>query len=751
MICLILTSLLSLSAPLANAQDTTLSGGVIRESKIQSHYRNISGLTYIDSTLLNTMPAIVGEKDILKIAQLTPGFNEGKEGDTGITIRGGNYDQTAIRLDGAIMYNPSHLKGFVSTFNPDIISHAMLYKGELPPVYGERVSGVVDIKTRDGNFKKFHGGLTAGILSAHAYLEGPIIKDKLSFMLAARKSYFNLILLPQFRKHVDDKSFLDQFEGIEYYDANAKLSWKIGPDDIIRLSMYHGRDNLPKDNNKFQGSTEKRVNEHMEMVYFKDNISTKQKQLNTIVSLDWNHIFQNNGTLSASLFYSSYNCNFYSVSSSYYKNKTESMLDSKLIAESEEVIDGIVDRNNRVENISFHALYKKDTDKNSLFAGIDYSAQKILSGIKQDYHSKIKEYIPVVRDTTESIFYSDSYKGTLHSFAAYIDDDFRVTPSLSFGLGLRAQLYKISKVSYFEPEPRVRVRFNTGDLLFMAGFNRTSQAMHQINSANVVSPSDRWLPVTEAFRPITSNQYYTSAEYSHGYLTVSVDGYYKTMSNLLEFKDGTNLSRMSDWEKGICTGSGRAFGIEFLAQARFKKTEVSLAYTWSKSLRKFDELNSGAEFYAANDRRHNVKITLSHKFSKQFDVSAIFAAHTGDRFTLAHYSGLANIMFVQDPNYDITQAAFLRSEISSQSYITVPVYLHRNNYKLKTYHRMDVSATYHIYHKNAESDICLSIYNVYNNQNPYTIQYCYDENGKNTLNNVCILPIIPSLSYTLKF
>lgn len=749
MICLILTSLLSLSAPLANAQDTTLSGGVIRESKIQSHYKGILGLTYIDSTLLNTMPAIAGEKDILKIAQLTPGFNEGKEGDTGITIRGGNYDQTAIRLDCAIMYNPSHLKGFVSTFNPDIISHAMLYKGELPPVYGERVSGVVDIKTRDGNYKKFHGGLTAGILSAHAFFEGPIVKDKLSFMLAARKSYFNLILLPQFRKHVDDKSFLDQFEGIEYYDANAKLSWKIGPDDIIRLSMYHGRDNLPLVNNQFHGTAIKLVNSITEEVDFKNDVSTKQNWGNTVVTFDFSHVFSNNGKLSLSVFYSLYDCFYKSKILSDYR--IDIYTPSGIKTKSEERIDENVDRNNRIGNISIQSLYKKDTDKYSLCAGIDYSAQKILSGIKQDYHSKLKEYIPVVRDTTELIIFSDSYKGTLHSFAAYIDDNFRITPSLSFGLGFRGQLYKIGSVSFFEPEPRIRVMASVGKFHFSAGFNRTSQAVHQINSANIILPNDRWLPVSKSFRPTTANQYYISTKYSNGLFNISVDGYYKSMLNLFDYKDGANLNNISDWEKGICTGSGRAFGIEFHAQARFEKTEVSLAYTWSKSLRKFDELNSGAEFYAANDRRHNVKITLSHKFSKQFDVSAIFAAHTGDRFTLAHYSGLANISFIQNPDIDITSVIHSSYVHTSGSQIFVPVYLHRNNYKLKTYHRMDISATYHIFHKKAESIINLSIYNVYNRKNPYTIRYVIDENGKNKLNNVCILPIIPSLSYTLKF
>lgn len=750
MICLILTSLLSLSAPLANAQDTTLSGGVIRESKIQSHYRGILGLTYIDSTLLNTMPAIAGEKDILKIAQLTPGFNEGKEGDTGITIRGGNYDQTAIRLDGAIMYNPSHLKGFVSTFNPDIISHAMLYKGELPPVYGERVSGVVDIKTRDGNYKKFHGGLTAGILSAHAYLEGPIIKDKLSFLAAFRKSYFNLILLPQFRKHVDDKSFLEQFDGIKYYDANAKLSWKIGPGDIIRLSVYHGLDNLPLTDNHVQGTVDLFNSDYAD---FSDEVSATQKWGSTLASLDWNHEFKNKGTLSTTLSYSLYKYNYNAAVVSNYSvfgKTTVHDTPTEITHESDENLDGNLLRTNQVDNISLQMLYKQNTDRNSLSVGAEYSGQEIISKSNEDYQRLIKEYIPKYRDSTSSVNQTKIYSGTLHSVSAFIDDLYWITPSISLGLGLRGQIYKIGKTSYFEPEPRIRVGANFRDFHFTAGFNRTSQAMHQINSANVVSPDDRWFPVSESVKPIVANQYYASAEYNKGIIKLSVEGYYKSMSNLLEYKDGASINEVSKWESLTCAGSGRAFGFETLFQVLLKNTTASISYTWSKSLRQFDDLNSGKEFYASNDRRHNVKAQFIHRFSKHFDISAIFVIHSGDRFTLAHYSGLANISFFQDPSVDISKVKYLYGGPPS-SFMFVPVYLERNNYQLKTYHRMDISATYHIFHKKAESIINLSVYNVYNHKNPYTIRYVFDENGKNTLNNVCILPIIPSLSYTLKF
>ena len=750
---IVLSLSLNLAIP-APQQDTIVQGGMLKESYIVSSRRPAIGVKRLTSDQFSVAPTILGEKDILKTVQMIPGITGGKEGNAGIMIRGGDYDQTDFEMDGGTLFNPAHLLGFVSAYNPETTGDLDVYKGELPAWFGGRLSGLVDVHGRDGDFTKYHAGITVGLLSANVWAEGPILKDRLSFIAGGRKSYFNLIMYPLYRKIANQGSFLDAFDNLGYYDANARLSYRAGARDHLALTFYIGNDNINQGLNKTGGTMPVIAEQSDAGSVMRDDrfdTSSAQRWGNIMGALNWTHSFQNGGDL------------FGTISYSFFRNAviSKSHLDYLKYAEREDMEEispkmfrkftvttelekgaSSTDflRRNRIDDLKADFRFSKSFGSHNITLGALASNQNLgLDIVSSSWNTVNKLYPTPSDDSWESNNKADS-TSRLTAIALYADDIFQILPSLTIRAGLRGNMWSVKGKSYFCLEPRASIKWTHKDVLSVAaGYNRTSQAIHQLSSSSITAPGDIWVPVTPDIKPMTANQYYmevgAAIPLGENPLKLTVEGYYKTMDNLLEWTDLSRTSDDVDWTKNVSTGRGTAYGVEFSAEKTMGKLYASLAYTWSKSLRQFDDLNYGEEFYATNDRRHNVNFLAWYRFSDKWDLSAAFSYHTGDRFTLNNFAILGNMFIYFNP-----------------SITTVPVDTgERNNYCLKDYHRLDLSLNYHIFHRKAQSTINLSIYNVYNRLNPYTLQFDRDEQDRPVVYNICIMPFMPSLAYTLKF
>jgi hypothetical protein len=742
--------------------DTLVQGGTLRESHIESYRRPAIGVKRLSADRFRVAPAMLGETDILKTVQMIPGISGGKEGNAGVMIRGGNYDQTDFLMDGGTLFNPSHLQGFVSAYNPETTGDLDVYKGELPAWYGGRLSGVVDVHGRDGDFERCHAGVTVGMLSSNVWAEGPVLKDRLSFIAGARKSYFNLIMYPMYRKIADQGSFLDAFENLGYFDAYARLSYKSGGRDRLAMTFYMGDDRMNLGRNRMEGTMTMAAEQSDAGAIKRDDkydARSSQEWGNTMGALNWTHALREGGSLTGLLSYSFFRNDFNSKTRSEYlkyAERNEAGAAEPVVTELEK---GLTDkdflRRNKVDDLKANFRFNRSLGSHDITLGAAASNQHLGLDIVSNSGTTVNKLYPTPSDDSWDDNDRADSTSRLTSLALYADDLFQLLPGLAFRAGVRAQMWFVKGKAYICLEPRASVKWNVGEAFSIAaGYNRTSQAIHQITSSTIVSPGDIWVPVTPDIKPMTANQFYMEIDsaipWGESPLMLTLEGYYKTMDNLLEWTDLALVSDSVDWSKNVSTGRGTAYGVEFSAEKTMGKLYASLAYTWSKSLRQFDDLCKGEEFFAANDRRHDLNVLAQYKFSRKWDMSAAFSYHTGDRFTLNSYVGLGNMFNYNDPGV-YTGFIYYKQEIYP-GVTTVPIDVgERNNFCMKDYHRLDLGLNYHMYHRRTQSTINFSIYNLYNRLNPYTLQFDYDQFDRPIIYNVCIMPFMPSLTYTLRF
>lgn len=723
----------SLSAQIV--KDTTLQGGTLDESSVFSERKYVTSTSIaIKPILFKLTPSLFGETDPLKVILLTPGINNQSEGDVGIYIRGGNFDQSMITLDDVPLYNPSHLKGFVSAFNSDIIGSTLIYKGAFPAKFGTRLSGVVDIKTRDGDFKNYHGGISVGMLSSKAYFEAPLIKDKTSLIISGRKSYFNLLLAPIFKKITNsNEGIIEQFSKTGFYDVTAKVSHKQSNKDFFSLNFYLGNDKM-----RIGQSDASSIQE--EDTYIENNNSkghSDDKWGNLASNLLWKHLFTPKLSLSSYLSFGRYKQAFQRYAYNEYEKRdkysntlvTHNIERSSMIKRS-----GIYDI-----SIGGDLFYKKNKN-HSIEMGSKYSYQLLTPTVISE---KTSEYT----DTTINIKRATGEEIPLHTLYIYAGDEMRITKWFSAGVGFRLNIYSVTNKTYFVPEPRVRSSvFMTDNFSIKASYSRMSQAIHLLSSSGTVAPSDLWVCITDKFAPMTSNMgtlgfFYTPMIGKHPIL-FSLEGYYKTMNNLLEYLESRSSLSSTDWKEMVDVGRGWSYGVEFFVQKQTGKTTGNLSYTWSKSMRNFENINSGRDFYALNDCRHNLSLSISQSIGKHLDLSATFVYHTGKRGTLSN-------IIVKSGDLSILKDKRHQTAVLDQ-YHFIATYRERNSFMFDDYHRLDLSINYHINHKKGRSDINLSVYNAYNHLNPYMI-YVTKAFSRYYLTKLCIMPILPSITYSYSF
>jgi outer membrane receptor for ferrienterochelin and colicin len=650
----------------------------------------------LSSETIKALPAFLGEADVLKAIQLLPGVQAGSEGSSGIYVRGGGPDQNLILLDGVPVYNASHLFGFFSVFNADAINGVDVIKGGFPARYGGRLSSVIDIRMKEGNNNEFHGEGGIGIIATRFTLEGPIKKNRSSFMISARRTYADIFLRPIIKAQSDGNST----GGYYFYDLNAKANLYITEKDHLYVSGYFGNDKFSA-KDKYDDAGGKSVYE------------AALKWGNATAMMRWNHEFNRKLFGNLTVNYSRYQFDISDKEEDYDPvNGTETFL--------EKYFSGIRDWSAKMD-----------------FDWLPSPNHFVKWGLAQTWHSYRPGALQSKANTptyNEDTVLSGKFINTTE-LDSYIEDDIRLSKNLKVNAGVHFTVFNVEDKSYFSLQPRLAARYLlTKDMSIKASYAQMNQFIHLLTNSGIGLPTDLWVPATKIVPPQQSHQYAVGWAYNiKDNYEVSVEGYYKKMNNIIEYAEGASfVSTTGDWQTRVVSGEGKSYGAEFFLQKKKGRTTGMIGYTLSWTNRHFDELNNGNWFPYKYDRRHDIKLAVVHNISSRIQLSADWVYGTGVAITLP---------------------VAVYSDSNGQE---VEIYNSRNDFRMPAYHRMDVGIKFIKKRKKWERSWNINIYNVYNRLNTFFIYRGsnYDFNtGVETpvFYKVTLFPIIPSLSYQFKF
>ena len=660
---------------------------------------------------VKSMPSLGGESDLLKSLQLMPGIQSGNEASSGLYVRGGSPDQNLMVIDDVPIYYVNHLGGFVSTFNSDAINSMKLVKGGFPAHYGSRLSSVVDIKMKEGNMKEFHGNAMIGMIASKIMVEGPIKKDTTSYMLSVRRFMYDLITRPLTRA----TSFNGTSVGYNFYDLNAKINHIISPNDRLYLSFYSGGDKMLT-KQKTQADLNK-------MILDWGNI---------LGSFRWNHLYGDKLFSNLTLYSTRYR-----LANDFSSTFTRNNIKEKTTAS---YWSGIVDLS-----------AKADFD---YFVNQNYKLKFGGASIFHHFNPNTTSYQTVENSAAVDTSFGSKKQNGFEN-AVYLENEISIGTRLFTNIGLRVTNYQTPNHNYVSYEPRFLSTFMiAGNTLLKASYSQMNQYIHLLTGSGPNMQNDIWVPVTDVVNPSLSKQYALGIErtFSNGMYEVSLEGYHKTMNNLITYKDGVaTLSSASDWQTQVETnGKGKSYGLEFLLQKTRGSATGWIAYTYSKTTRQFENKNFGQTYPFKYDRTHDISIVYLQKIKSNIQLSATWVYGTGNPYTLA--SGKFKMMTGTD------------NDLTNQSVYNTfgQVYNDLNSYRMRAYHKLDVGINFNKTVKRGERTWSINIYNLYNRQNPYYYfldsTYQFDEKGriipeatKTVLKQQSYFPIIPSFSYSLKF
>ncbi len=696
---------------------------VVVEAKANQNTESTQmGQFEINVEKIKALPAFMGEVDVLKTIQLLPGVQSAGEGNTGFYVRGGGPDQNLILLDEAPVYNASHLFGFFSVFNADALKNVNMIKGGMPANYGGRLSSVLDISMKDGNYREYHAEGGIGLIASRFTVEGPVKKDTSSFIISGRRTYVDVVAQPFIKEDAPLKG-----SGYYFYDLTAKLNYKISDNDRLFLSGYFGRDVFTY-NNKDLG------------------LNFQVPWGNATASLRWNHLFSDKLFVNTTAIFTDYDFAF------------KSQFDDFKFAISSGIRDW---------NIKQDYSYFRNTLHTFKF------------GWNYVYH----RFIPTSFSASSGdvdFGTEDPAKILAHEAAGYILDEFNVNENFKVNVGLRFSLFqqvgaftryyknpstgttdstrtyaKGERIQYYDGwEPRISVRYSLPDKSSIkAGFSHNYQYIHLASISSVSLPTDLWFPSSELIKPQIGTQY--SAGYFRNFkknmYETSVEVYYKNMQNMIEYKENAQPEDNveDNIDNQLTFGRGYSYGAEFFLKKTNGDFNGWIGYTWSKTMRIFDDIDNGLPFPAKYDRRHDLSIALQYDITERLNVGLIFVYATGNAISLP----------------ERRTYSFFENRV-------ITVWSTRNGHRMVPYHRMDFSLTYKGKEfkmvKNLETGIeekrpkklisswNFSVYNVYNRANPYFIFFNYS--GDLSTNNitteafqVSLFPILPSITWNFKF
>jgi len=649
------------------------------------------------------LPAIGGEVDLLKVLQLLPGVQSGGEGTSGLYVRGGSPDQNLMLLDGVPLYSVNHLFGFFSVFNADAVKNMSITKGGFPARFGGRLSSILEIYMKDGHMKEYHADATVSIIASKLTVEGPIVEDKASFMLSARRTYLDLLINPIIAQANRNNPDVTTDPRYYFYDLNGKLNWRIGPKDRLYLSAFKGEDDFGIASAENYGI----------------NSSTLDFGLdwkNEIQALRWNREWSprlfSNSTLTRSL----YNFN-----------------------------TGIEITEQSEDTLSMAALYNSGIE--------DFSGR-----IDFDFAPNARHYLKFGANWTNHTFSPgatsleldfgdtpalDTLLGPadIKSDEAflYVEDEFELSERLKLNLGVHASILMVQDTSYNSIQPRAALNYRLpGGYAFKASFARMAQYVNLLTNEGLGLPTDLWVPSTARIRPQQSWQVAMGVAKTFGDIEVSLEGYYKGMEGLLSYKEGASFlfSLDTDWEDQVTQGIGNAYGTELLVQKKYGRTTGWIGYTLSWSNRQFDDINSGNWYPFTYDRRHDVSFVVTHDFTDKWTGSAVWLYGTGRALTLSESSFSAYV-----PDGTGEGIYTFSAEVPSE----------KNAFRMSPYHRLDLSLTRTKIRENGTRHLIFSVYNAYNNLNPFFAQTDEDDNGNPVIREYGIFPIIPSIAWRFSF
>ncbi len=663
---------------------------------------------------IKKIPAFLGEKDVLKVLQLMPGVQKGSEGQTGIYVRGGGPDQNLIILDDAIVYNANHLFGFFSVFNGDALKSVELTKGGFPARFGGRLSSVIDLNMKDGNREKLHGEGGIGLIASRLVLEGPLSKNKKgSFLVSGRRTYLDVLAAPLIAAESDGQTKA----GYYFYDLNAKANYDFGPKNKLYLSGYFGRDRF------YARSSE-------------DGTDVGLSWGNATGTLRWNHLFNQKLFSNLSLIFSDY--------------KFQISADEK---------------NSRGED-DFSLRYNSGIRDFSLKYDFDYyptPKHSVRMGIQSIYHRFTPSAVVLKNADIDQLRLDVENIDVLES-GIYAEDTWRPSDRWRVNGGLRLSYFQQKDVSYVRPEPRLSAAYTLKpDLSVKASYALMNQYVHLLSNTGIGLPTDLWVPTTDRVKPQQSQQVAigVAKDFTDKGLTLTVEGYYKTMNNIINYKEGASFLLIDDptsaetlrWEDNVTAGRGWSYGAEVLLQKKVGRFSGWAGYTLSWTQWQFGDLNGGRPFYPRYDRRHDMSLVGIYELSKRVTLSATWVYGTGQALTVpigrynVYQPGSAP---VYTGSNSLIQSLFQNSR-QVEDYGT-----QKNSFRAEAYHRFDVGIQFHKKKKYHERTWEFSLYNAYNRRNPffYQIESVYQGNGKPSrtgLFRYSVFPVVPAFSYNFKF
>ncbi len=670
----------------------------IRDTKI--------GAVKLPVAQIKKLPAFMGVVDIMKTLQLLPGIQSANEGNGGFYVRGGGPDQNLVLLDGSTVYNASHLFGFFSIFNADAIKDVNIIKGGMPAEFGGRLSSVLEVSMKEGNNKTYHveGGI--GTIASRLTVQGPILKDKASFIFSARRTYIDILMDPFIPADAQMKG-----SGYYFYDLTGKVNYRFSDKDRIFLSGYYGKDVFA-------------------FAKPDKNFKVEIPWGNGVASLRWNHLFNKKLFMNVTAVLSDYQFQFGAE-----QNKFEFKMFS-----------GIRDYTGKAD-ITWYPMVKhkvktgveyirhifSPTSVTARIGGTNFDSGKI----NKQYANDMAIYLSDEYEFNENLSIVAGLRGTWYQNVGPYDRYIKDKNGINTDTIVYAPGEVIAQYKHIEPRFSVRYVLNSKTSL-KAAFTQNYQYVHLANVASATLPTDVWVSSTDIVKPQFSTQYSLGffRNFKKNMFETSVEVYYKDMDNLIEYQDGkTPGDDVGDnADNNFTFGKSNSYGIELFLKKRFGKFNGWIGYTWSKTTRWFDEINNGDPFPAKYDRRNDLSVIASYEFSPKWQFSAIFVYATGNSTTMPMSR------YIVDGRISVE-------------------YGDRNSYRMVDYHRADISVTWTpgaLKNKKFKSSWNFSIYNVYNHYNPYFIYFeekgsisqgDYSVTGK----QVSLFPILPALTWSFKF
>ncbi|WP_077919271.1 TonB-dependent receptor [Spirosoma sp. 209] len=662
---------------------------------------------------LNELPAVLGEKDVLKTLQLLPGVQKGLDGQAGLHVRGGGADQNLLILDDAPVYNANHLFGFFSVFNVDALKNTTMQKGGFSARYGGRLSSVVDMTMRDGNRQTHHGEIGTGLVTSRLLLEGPLIKNKASFLLTARRTNFpsalgNFVV-----------GLLDNFTGTDwkanFYDLNMKVNADLDRRNQLYLSSYFGRD-------FFGGGDSLDQNRRWE---------NGIRWGNATGTLRWNHLFSERLFSNLSLIYSNY----------YFSSHTRFIPTSPDgVAQTWRSFDGLTDYSAKYDLDYFPRLHHQ------IRAGV------ILT--RRTFRLNGYELLNAITPGQQTSVEHNQSQET----SVYAEDEWTTNNRLTLKAGGRVTRYRVQGQSFFRAEPRLSITVRLTDKTALrSSYAEMNQFVHQLTNTGQGLPTDLWVPATDRVRPQQARQFVLAAVHD---LTpkwqLSLEVYQKQMQHIIGYHpnaDFIGITNTQDaaniqWERNVTTGNGSASGVELMLQRKVGRLSGWLAYTWAITRWRFDELNNGQPFYPNHDRRHTLSWVGTYAIRSTLKLSANWMFSSGNPQSLP-VSGIPSFghLGLGKPN-DLNTPS---EQLFGTEGPLVQVRRSFNTFRAEPFHRLDLTLQKSYVARRLTHQVELGIVNAYGRRNPLYYDLHLEENNQLTLKRISLFTFIPSVNYTLRF